>query len=438
MSDLQALIADRVKRAQIRAYRSAVLHNHLRALAVAIPHGTRSSAIRGADTARLIASALAAAVAARARDIEGTAVELCDELLRRGWLALPRCPAPLTAGAAWAMLARLSPLVVTIRRGRYRLLLQAHRPDQVAADFLAALERRQHPADFEQADATAAAGPAGEPEIQAGSDASAAPALPSSLSALPRAEEERARAEITAETPSARCGDAGPGSTDELGATPGSSAPAAFALRFAPGRAASGSTSGWSGTRSSWLGSIPRHKHLLRAGQIALRLSPEGNRGSAAEIVERLARGTVWGSRRDRAALVRGFLALHRRGLVVLDGDRWRLPEFEQHPALVVLDVSEVPGVRGPSEDLAAMLERNGVDPRGLSHSEARSLSARLHTRRQQGRAHAGTVLRVAREMQAADLPVDLRELRRLDQAAARHALEVAMAQRIAREAPWL
>lgn len=383
-----------------------------------LPRGTRAKPHRGGLTAESLARGLGLAIDARWGTHDVTALELFAVFRQHGWLdRLVREPSKITAGAAVATLARISPLLERISHGIYRV--HACRPDCLPPAILETLLERRF------GDASVGADSGETLSCAAGFDASASAPPLHQLSAPDVGNRERAWG-----GPTKSSGEQLWLAFEDLGAVAcSSSAPAETAgarPHSSPARAAL--EPGASFTRSGWMQAIPLRKHLQRAAALALRYFDDaGERGTAAVIAAWLAGFEGTASSRSRASLARALTSLAKRGLLVVEGDVWRVPTFVEHPELKLFEVPETPDARPVSPGLAAQLERNDIDPAGLSQAEARALSQRLWSRKDGDLARPRTIHALIREQALADLPVDLRATRRLDHAAARDRLAQAM-----------
>lgn len=420
----RAFEAEQVRRHRQRmgVYASNAVHTHLGQLHTQLPKGTEHQPRRGRATAILVAPAISAAIKAGWGTHEAGAVALLTMLIARGFLpGLVRAPSKLTAGSAMALLARFSPLIEQVSHGRYRI--HACRPDCLPPAILESLLRGQQDdapsadpdaetlADGQQIDSP----PQDETSIEPADSADP-------LSVLIGRNRERARGDLQEDPSSASDGEQLWLEPDYPGAAAGSifdpaeEAPASPTTP--PARPKIKPLVPW--TRSGWVQAVPPGRHVQRAAVLALEhLVGDGRRGTAATLAAGLAGYEERTSARHRAALARALETLRRRGLLVVTGDCWRVPEFALHPALELFDVLDVGDDRPVSPGLADYLRRSGIDPEGLGHDEALAVSGRLYTRRSK----AAT----AREEALADLPPDLRKGRRLDLAQRRVDLRRAM-----------
>jgi hypothetical protein len=393
--------------------------DHLDAVPDALPCGKTGAPVRGRWIAELVAAALAKAYRRRLLDPEGSALELLE------WMKTHRVlnaslPQRVAAEHALRLLSEHTPLVVRTGRGRYRVLLQAYRDDEIHADRLAELRRLQTADDIRlwRQCKTAPEAPrcdSREPVFEVSGDPGAAGA--SSFfgpTVHQTADIETASEPIQepiCEPPSTRVRAASPPQDVVPRVRPSGNGPL---------------------SRSAWLqrASRGKHRHVRTLAGLVLRHLPHvRTSGTPAEVVERLARREGRGlSSRERYRLARALLTLQDRGLLVYEGDTWRLPEFVRHGALARLDVAEMPGCRAPSEAMREGLRRMGIAAEGLSHAEARALHARVWSRRQSWSC-PGTVLREQREVQRERLPVDLRRTGDIGEARVRRQLEVASAE---------
>lgn len=416
------VVARAVREATSRARATARIHRHLSALVQTFPRGTHAAPVRGAETARQIAWALSRALQARADDMEGSAVQLCRSLRERGWLALPRDPAPLTAGSALALLARLTPLVVQIAHGRYRLRVL---PTVSVLDDLAAADACERDGDLDVRSRRDA-------DPQGRSDASAVAAPPQPLSALSDTHKERGRAGSSPRDDVRWIAD------DRRGLRAASmdrSAPAASAPhdpRLRPPRKRVGLAKAKVFSPSAWMQALTEWKHLRRAGLLCLQLLPdEGWIGDARGLAGWLARRSDGIGRRERDGLARGLQALARRGCLVVDGGTWRLPTFQPHEAVEALDVLAAPSAERPSLRMARRLERAGICPEGLGKHEALVLHRRLWSRAKDGAAPPRLVARATSALREAKVDVSIRDLGRASPRSLLRLLELAHADRI-------
>ncbi len=404
--------------------------DYLDFLPTLLPRGTRAAPVRAGATMHALAGAIVRAVRAGWGRHEGGAVELADALRRAGHLLLVRTPSPQIAGMAMAELARICPLIEEIRRGRYRI--HAGRASDLPDSILGSLLKTRPGDAFGPADCEKNA------DLQAGIDASADPADQSSQSAATVGNRERARGDLQ-EGPSRSS------SGDQLGLAlvyPGavacsSSAPAVQAgarPRRSPARAPAEREGSPVWTRIAWVQAVPLRPHLQRVALFALARFGEGRAGSLAEVAAWIAAEDPHAGSRLRAATRRALASLRDRGLVIERDGSWHLPEFVPHPALELFDLDESPSAQAPSPAMAAHLERQGIDPAGLTHEEAIAVQRRLHGRRVVGLPSAWSVARVVRAQQAAGREVRLAQLGRRTKAEVQQDLAEAMAMRWRRE----
>lgn len=79
------------------------------------------------------------------------------------------------------------------------------------------------------------------------------------------------------------------------------------------------------------------------------------------------------------------MLTFERRGLLVSDGNRWVVPDTVKHEVVDMLDLRERPSATPPTRAQERVLERQGIDPAGLSRSEARVVTYVLRKRAESG-----------------------------------------------------
>jgi len=411
---------------------ASAVYKHLGDLPKRMTRGSRDAPARGADTVEALSQGLIRAVREGWGVREGSAVELVGRLHAAGYIR--HLPAARTAGMAMATMARLSPLVVEVRRGRYQIL--AGRPACLPEPILRSLVREL------QGDRSADSAWGETPDLAAGFDRTAQDADPSSLPARAPGIDERARGvreprgrEI--ENLEDSSGEPWGFELDDPGAVACSPAPPVRAQQIgSEGTAAARPSDGGelvgvaAGelTRSGYLARVSQHRRIAQVGGLLLgHCDPSGIRGTARDVARVLAGYVPRSSARDRTAWASGLESLRQRGLAIEHEGRWYLPRFTVHPALLLLDVAEQSGQRLPSVALSNALRRRGIDPAGLSNEEAVALNRRLYTRRKGGKATVRQVAAIERSRIRAGLPPDLRASGRLDFAAARRALEMGM-----------
>lgn len=400
--------------------------DHLAELPSRIPRGTRQAPVRSADTIRAAGEAIARAIRGGWGIHEGGAVELLDRLRSAGFLLLLRTPCPQTAGMAMAALARLTPLVEEIRRGRYTI--HAGRPADLEPRILKQLERGLR-------DVASRSTPVDETLSYVGRiDASASGADPGSQTALHPGNRERARGDTSSPRWLSDGEQLGlalvfPGAVARSSSDPADPAGARPARSPARSALEPKVTRQW--TRLAWIEAVPLRPQLQRAARLALgHLSEIGLAGTAGTVALQLASHEDRLTARSRASLARALCSLRDRGLLIEEGGRWRLPEFVAHPILELFELDERPSARAPSPAMSADLTRQGVDPAGLTHEEAVQVQRRLFSRRRDGRPHPRMLARILAERDPAGRRSDLRQLGRLDIPAARRELAEAMADR--------
>mgnify|MGYP003450230837 FL=1 len=315
-------------------YASALVHQHLTALPTRIPHGTRARPVRSRDTVVAAATAIKLAIAARWGVFEGGAVEVLDQLRLAGFLPLLRTPCQLTAGMALSMLARLSPLVEVVRRGLYRI--HAVKPAAIPDHILRTLANES----FD--DASGPADSENSASHPSGNDASVSPPPPCSLTAV-RASSSSSRAGSSPSTgPACASGDEqlrlafdSPGAAATSSSTPAEAADPR--PRRTPARAPLEGVGPL--TEKAWRRAVPLRPQLQRAAQLALdHLTAKGVRGTATTIAFWLAGHEDRASWRTRSSLARALKSLERRGLLLTDGDLWRVVPFAVEPILDLFD----------------------------------------------------------------------------------------------------
>lgn len=418
----RTVVADAVKRSTVRTRCAAILHRHLRALHAAIP-----ARLRGAATARAIVLALERAVSERIRGLDGTAVQIVATLMSRGHLILAREPTPLSAGCALSILASLSPVFRRIAHGRFLVVV---RPGD---ETLAELDDLGTPGAITGL-AKEHVRSGREPDLQAGSDASAAGAACRPLSVQRSPHKEHAPEVLLG-------GDVPAPSDDRRGLRSGSEGKAASAgpapndPRLRPPRKRVGLATAESFTPSGWMQALTGWKHLQRAGLLCLRHLPaSGFSGDAAALAGWLAPGLRW---RGREALVRGLRALERRGCLEHVGGVWRLPELLPHEAMAVLDVDAPASPVRPSRRMARRLERAGIAARGLGQHEAKRIHQRLWSRAQDCLPTPRLLARVVDALGDVGIDVPRRRLGRAEAPELLRLLEQAHADRVWMEGPY-
>lgn len=359
----------------------SLVYRHLRAAAGALPLGSRSDPVRGRAVALAGLRAAELAFDRRFADPEGTPAEVFGALWDADLLPLHRRPCEAACDQAARLLVRVSPLWLRVRPGLYRLVLGAYQPDKVHEDRAAELQRLQTtdaisgarlgPAcpkrdqrsfKFDGA-AVPSASAASSGEGTALHDPESSEAGPILVSGLDEVSHACARAAAQRQdVENYRAPNDGDREGRDLPALGSGSRPL---------------------TPSAWLRRIPKTKHTTRIAELLTRHLPaDGLTGSAREVVDRLAGlDGRWTTRRERYGMVRAMEALERRGLLAFEAGAWRLPDLVPHPALADHGVAPAPELRGPSERLAGRLVKQGINPAGLSHTEAVALHRRLWAR---------------------------------------------------------
>lgn len=367
-------VRDKAKRGRARA----VLYAELDAAEAALPSGSRSAPVRGRAFAFELLSALRRALRGGVKSIRLTAGRLVKRLINGGHL-LRKCPPHrVTIRAALDLLREVTPLVRadglvwTIALGA----LAAEDPDELEHDFevwrSSKRAREEHgplwedAADGAPADASAASARPETAEIEPSGDASASSATtkPVTASHIAKPTHSDSRPRLRCRLPRVRA---------RVGTF--SSATRSPSAERRPAR-----------TRSALLAEVGAHRWVREAAAACLRhLEAET---SLEAVFQRVIPGwkqdTV--GRRGRHALRRAIRALADRGWLVFGERGWTVRPTEANADLALLGVAEAPSEIRPSRRMARCLQRQGVDPRGMSAEEARRCQRALHGRRRQER----------------------------------------------------
>lgn len=312
------VIADAVKAGRRASWIRSRVHGHLKTILRALPRGRVGAPVRGRAAATTFVGGIGEAYTRRLADPEGSAVELFTWLASHGLLD-GRVPQRVAAEHALRLLVSLTPLVVRLSAGRYRVLLRAYRDDEIHDDRLAELVRLQTVTAVRLA--SQCKGPVQEPRCEAREPVYASASVPSAAAAEPIFDALR-HPEFPAKSPV--CASESAKSPDSSRARAASQTKSS-ALPVCPPSSRSFSRSAWRHAAERG-----RHRHVRSLAGLALRHLPHvRGSGTPAEVAERLAwREGRRVSGRERYRLGRALLALERRGLLVYEGDTWRLPDL--------------------------------------------------------------------------------------------------------------
>ena len=360
---LRPIVAARVKEQTVAGRAHALLQQHLRAAKKALPSGKRGAPELGKATACRILDAFHGELDKRAPgSFAGGAVAFCAAFgIHVGVDA---------ASAAMRLVADVTPLLQRDGRFSWSIDLGAAKRSSLDDRLMVEIQiRLSHPAKRPASAVTASPEiPLRESEpLRTGSreHAHAVVAHVLNSSGGARSEPEPAACGL---------GCASPAPAEEARARPAVS----------PARAADAPLLPL--TESSWQQAFPRRIHAQRLLVLLAGRFGEPLLGSAREIVDRIAREDGrWTSRLDRFGLLRALHAAARRGLVVLTTTRLELPAFEKHEVLDMLDMKPRPSPIRPTLKQERVLERQGVDPAGLSRGEARVVTYVLRKRAEAG-----------------------------------------------------
>lgn len=373
--------------------------DHVDALPDRVPRGRAGAVARGAGIARVVAHGLVHGIRAlgpsgnRWGVHEGRAEDLLRKMFKFGLLRLlAAAPSADAAGKALMILSRLTPLVQVVKRGVYRIF--AGDPGSLPAEIRRQLTHRPlalvgdpeiYRPECPQGDAADAVHPAdlgfdhggwGSPVTP--EDAEKVPACGPPDPSSPRfalrvcgvtqeyenSGQHREPAADQVRAPSSHSGG--------LGCAP--AAPAEKARASTPVSPASPAVAL---TASAWQREVSRHPRQRQAADLVRRFPDVALAGySPSEAARALLNlmDSTGGQRvrsREVGAVARGFDALRRQALLT---PGFGLPTFAVHPALEALGVPATPGPEGPTAAQARWCRRVGIDPIGLSRSEATAL----------------------------------------------------------------